>query len=31
MLRRGEAAGLACPMLAVANAVLQTYTARREA
>jgi len=30
MLRRGEAAGLPCPMLAVANAVLQTYTAKRE-
>lgn len=28
MLRRGEAAGLPCPMLTVANAVLQTYSAR---
>lgn len=31
MLRRGEAAGLPCPMLAVADAVLQTYSARRQA
>ncbi len=30
MLRRSEAAGLASPMLAVANAVLQTYSAKRE-
>lgn len=28
MLRRGEAAGLACPMLSVANAVVQTYSAK---
>ncbi|WP_017525424.1 ketopantoate reductase family protein [Pusillimonas noertemannii] len=31
MLRRGQKAGVPCPMLAVANAVLQTYSARREA
>ncbi|MFC6670794.1 ketopantoate reductase family protein [Marinobacterium aestuariivivens] len=29
MLRRAEAAGIACPMLTVANAVLETYSARR--
>lgn len=31
MLRRGEAAGVPCPMLAVANATLQTYSANRPA
>ena len=28
MLRRGEALGIPCPTLAIANAVLQTYSAR---
>ncbi len=30
MLRRGQEAGLQCPMLTVANAVLQTYSAKRQ-
>ncbi|WP_397474081.1 ketopantoate reductase family protein [Pusillimonas sp.] len=31
MLRRGEAAGVSCPTLAIADAVLQTYSAKHQA
>lgn len=31
MLRRGESAGVSCPMLAIADAVLQTYSAKLQA